>query len=318
MDGFTFRPLLTSDAPALLEIELAAERAEPADKFVDLVQIRQELATPGVELENGSIAVLSGDSIVGVGVLYLLPGPKTWQAIVFGGVLPQFRRRGIGRLILASLQEKALALREQAGLADVPGELRLWLSDGRASAAAFAAAAGFGNRRYFFEMRADLAQVAAVQPLSGIEIRGWSPADDDGARLAYNAAFADHWGSTPMTAERWRTSFAGSAFFRPEFSRLAVAGSEIVGFVMVAEFPAQTQAYGYRTGYVDRVGCLRSVRGRGVAAAMLTDSMRAQAESGCSYAELGVDADSPTGAGRLYERLGYSLRRTNQVLGLDF
>ncbi|QNK80089.1 GNAT family N-acetyltransferase [Nakamurella sp. PAMC28650] len=318
MDGFTSRPVLTSDAPALLEIELAAERAEPAQHFVDLVRIREELAQPGIDLEQGSIAVLSGESIVGVGLLQARPAEESWKAGLFGGVLPEFRRRGIGRMILDGLQDKALALRARAGQGDLPGELMMWVGGGRASAAAFAAAAGFSSRRYFFEMRADLAQDVTTPSVDGIEIRAWSPADDDGARLAYNEAFADHWGSTPMTVDRWRTSFAGSAFFRPEFSRVALADGTVVGFVMVAEFPAATEANGHRTGYVDRVGSVRSVRGRGVAAAMLTDSMRAQRESGCRYAELGVDADSPTGAGRLYERLGYVLLHTNQVLGLDF
>lgn len=318
MDGLTSRPLLASDAPALLEIELAAERVEPAESSVDLVEIQENLAMPGVDLPRGSIAVRSGDSVVGAGFLHLRPASKSWNAHVSGGVLPGFRRRGIGRMILSSLQGKARTLRAEGGHADLPGELQLWVPEGRDAAAVFAAGAGFSNRRYFFEMRADLADVGAVPELVGIEIRGWSPADDEGTRLAYNAAFADHWGSTPMDVQRWRTSFAGSAFFCPEFSRLAVAGGEVVGFVLVAEFPAQTQAHGYRTGYIDRVGCVRSVRGTGVAAALLAESMTALAGSGCRYAELGVDADSPTGAGRLYERLGYARLRTNQVLGLDF
>lgn len=325
MDGFTSRPLLHSDAPALLRIELDAEKVEPAGRFIDLGEVRQQLQTPGVDLERGSLAVLSGDVIAGAGLLFVPTGTPTdpgpgyiWRANVFGGVLPAYRRRGIGRMVLSELQHKARALRERAGHGGLPGELQMWVPGGRGASAAFAATAGFAARRYFFHMRADLADVPAAPPLPGIEIRGWNPADDDGARLAYNAAFADHWGSTPMDPERWGASFAGSAFFRPDFSRLALAGGEVVGFVMVAEFPATTQGRGYRTGYVDRVGSLRSVRGRGVAAAMLLDSMRAQAMSGCRYAELTVDADSPTGAGRLYERLGYRLVHTDQVLGLAF
>jgi mycothiol synthase len=318
MEGLTSRPLLATDAPALLEIELAAERVEPAQNYVDLAEIQENLSMPGVDLAGGSIAVFSGDAMVGTGFLHIRPAAKSWDAHLSGGVLPHFRRGGIGRLILSNLQEKALTLRAAGGHGDLPGVLRLWVPEGRDAVAAFAAAAGFTHRRYFLDMRAGLDAVGALPKLVGIEIREWTPADDEATRLAYNAAFADHWGSTPMDPERWRTSFAGSAFFRPEFSRVALTDGEVVGFVLVAEFPSETEVHGYRTGYIDRVGSVRSVRGRGVAAALLTDSMTALARSGCRYAELGVDADSPTGAGRLYERLGYSLLHTNQVLGLDF
>jgi len=125
----------------------------------------------------------------------------------------------------------------------------------------------------------------------------------------------------------------GSSFFRPEFSGLAVTGSDgngpdwidatavdspVVGFVMVAEFESETEGRGYRAGHVHLVGTVRAARGHGVARVLLARSMALLAESGCRYVELGVDADSPTGAGRLYEALGYQVQRRNQIWGLDF
>ena len=168
-------------------------------------------------------------------------------------------------------------------------------------------------------MRLDLtaAPLPAPQPLAGMEIRPWTPADDEGTRLAYNASFADHWGSTPATPQRWRNIFADSSSFRPDFSRLAVRDGEVVGFALCDEFDSETRARGHRTGYVDRVGTVRSVRGRGVASALMMQALVAMRESGCSHAELTVDADSPTGAGRLYERLGFTVHRRNEVRGLD-
>lgn len=317
MDALTHRPLLSTDAPALLEIELAAERVEPSESFPDLAEVQEDLAGPDVDLVEGSVAYLSGDKIVAAGLLSVRPSPTRWTANAFVGVLPEFRRRGLGREMLATLRDKALLLRAAAGAVDLPGELQLWIPGGRDAAAGFARSAGFRTRRYFLKMRAELTAQLPTTPVSdGIEIRGWTPAHDEGTRLAYNDAFADHWGSAAMDPERWQTSFAGSSFFRPGLSRVAVADGEVVGFVLVAEFPAQTEAQGYRTAYVDRVGSVRSVRGRGVAAVMLTNSMRAQFASGFRYAELTVDAESPTGAGRLYERLGYSVRHTNVVHGL--
>jgi mycothiol synthase len=313
----TYRALSDADAPAIVEIMGAAEVAEPADVFTSLAEMQEDMTQPGVDLPRGSVGAMSGDRLVGFGSLISPPSVDQWVSYVTGAVHPNFRGQGIGRTILDRLAEQARALRA-VHHADLPAELKIWVSNGRRSAAALATSAGFVVRRYFIEMRAELATPPEIAPLPGLTVRPWTPSDDDGARLAYNAAFADHWGSVPMDEERWRRSFAESPFFRPEMSRLALSGDEVVGFVLVDEFDSETEARGYRTGYIDRVGSVRSVRGRGVATALMTESMVAMAEFGYRIAELGVDADSPTGAGRLYERLGFAVRHRNEVYGLEF
>ncbi len=296
----------------------AAEAAEPAEQFASLQEIQDEMTQPGVDLPRGSVGAVAGDRLVGFGSLIVSPpAADRWSSYLAGAVHPEFRGGGIGRTILGRLVEQVRPLRADAD-AGLPSELKIWVPNGRRSAAALATSAGFTVRRYFFEMRADLDVLPDVRPLPGLTVRAWTPADDESARLAYNAAFADHWGSVPMDTERWRRSFAESPFFRPEVSRLALAGADVVGFVLVSEFDSETEARGYRTGYIDRVGSVRSVRGRGVASALMAQTMVALAEDGYRIAELGVDADSPTGAGRLYERLGFAVRHRNEVYGLEF
>ena len=131
-------------------------------------------------------------------------------------------------------------------------------------------------------------------------------------RLVSNESFADHWGSTPMDAARWRAEFADSTSFQPDQSfrcaaptRTGADPGAVAGFVLTSEFHGDTEHRGYRTGYIARVGTSRSARGRGVASALLARTLTSLAESGYRFAELGVDADSPTGAGRLYERAGF-------------
>ncbi len=313
----TYRALALSDAPAIVEIMRAAEAAEPADMFTDLTELQDEMTAPGVNLTRGSVAAMAGEQLIGYGSLISPPAEDHWTSYLSGSVHPDYRRHGVGRSILDRLIMQARSLRAETH-ADRPGELKIWVSHGRPSANGLATSAGFRVRRYFFDMRADLANPPEVPVLPGLTVRPWTSADDDSTRLAYNEAFADHWGSVPMDTDRWRHSFAESAFFRPEVSRLALSGEQVVGFVLVSEFDSETEARGYRTGYIDRVGTLRSVRGQGVAAALLAESMAALGASGYAIAELGVDADSPTGAGRLYERLGFVARHRNEVFGREF
>ncbi len=88
--------------------------------------------------------------------------------------------------------------------------------------------------------------------------------------------------------------------------------------MLTSEFEADTRQRGYPTGYIARVGTLRGARGRGIASALLARTLAGLADAGYRYAELGVDADSPTGAGRLYERAGFVTIGRNIVAGKRF
>lgn len=318
VDPLTWRELRRSDASAILDVELAAEAAEPSEYATDLSEVKENLADPGLRLSDGSVAVLDGTALVALGSLVVHDPIADWAAMLHVVVMPEHRHRGVGREVVLRLLDQARSI-HSAEHPERPAEVRVWLQQGRESAVRFAGRAGFAPRRYFTEMRVDLSTATLPEPasLAGLEIRPWTPADDEGVRLAYNASFADHWGSTPAGPERWRNLFAQSSSFRADFSRLAVRDGQVVGFVMSDEFDSETAARGHRTGYVDRVGTLRSVRGQGVASTLMVHALLAMRESGCAYSELAVDAESPTGAGRLYERLGFAVHRRNEVRAIE-
>lgn len=62
---------------------------------------------------------------------------------------------------------------------------------------------------------------------------------------------------------------------------------------------------GRRDGWTNLMGTLEPYRGRGIASVLMTHALTAFAAEGLTHAALNVDADSPTGAGRLYRRLGF-------------
>ena len=64
---------------------------------------------------------------------------------------------------------------------------------------------------------------------------------------------------------------------------------------------------------MSRIGTLGSVRGRGIGSALLAHTMADLAAHGYPFVELNVDADSPTGAGRLYERAGFATVSRNEI-----
>lgn len=315
----TSRPLTVDDAAAITEILDENEAAEPAELNFDLTEIDELLTGPTVDLPRGSIALSDAGRMVAFGVLELSPPSAEWKALAFGGVRTAYCRRGVGTRVLGVLNGSAAALRDLENR-DQPGELRMWLPSDRLASARLAARAGFEPRRYYFDMRCDLGLglPAPAESSDDLSVLPWSLELDESLWLASNESFADHWGSTPTSYDRWRHMTSESASFRPELCRLAVEGGRVIGFVLVTEFVADTRTRGYRTGYISRVGTRREARGRGIASALMTTTMRALDAEGYRAAELGVDTASPTGANRLYERLGFTELRRNVLAGRTF
>jgi mycothiol synthase len=316
--ALTERSLRLDDAAWITAMLRAAEAVEPADEAFSEEEILDEMTRPGADLQRGSVAVFDGAEPVAFGALEVAADDDAWRAYLFGAVEPGHRHRGIGTRIVELLVDQARVWRD-ADRPDLPGELKMWVPEPRRGTAALAGSQGFASWRWFIQMRRELADpVPAPDDLPGYLIRTYTDADAEDARAAYNDSFADHWGSSSRDPENWRRQVVGTAF-QAQHSYLALdrAGT-VVGFVIVQEHPAETETHGFRTGYVHLVGTLRSARGQGIASTLLSRSLTSMAAAGYRRSELTVDAESPSGAGRIYERLGYQPFDRAQVFGRRF
>jgi len=339
-DTLTHRALRIEDAAATAELFMAMEQANPVDEAFNEQDFIEEFSGPRADLDRGSIGIYAGTRLVAAGwLLHKTGAPQgdslnggarngglaAWEYSVEGGVHPDFLGRGLGRRILHELAERAAQIRD-ADAPGMPGVLKVGVDELRPRSIALLTAAGFETWRYFLRMRRDLraevpagaapTTVAAVP--ATVLVRPYRSSDDDAVRLASNESWADHWGSTQMDRPTWRAQFAESASFRPAHSRVAVLAGAVVGFVLVSEFDADTEQRGYRTGYISRVGTVRPARGRSIASTLLADCLESLAAAGYRCAELDVDAESPTGAGPLYERAGFVTIGRMRVFGRRF
>jgi mycothiol synthase len=82
------------------------------------------------------------------------------------------------------------------------------------------------------------------------------------------------------------------------------------------EIAAVTRNEGNRNGggYIGAIGVRRPWRGKGYAKALLLHSFRVFYERGMPRVTLGVDAENPTGATHLYERVGMHVEQENVVV----
>ena len=84
-------------------------------------------------------------------------------------------------------------------------------------------------------------------------------------------------------------------------------GDEIAGAVVNTISEHENRELNRARGLLDSVFVRRPWRSRGLAAALVARSLVVLRERGMTSAWLGVDADNPTGALRLYEKAGFGV-----------
>jgi mycothiol synthase len=248
--------------------------------------------------------------MIGYGMLTArMSADPVHEMYVSGGVHPSYRRRGLGGRILAWAEQAAPALHEER-FPGRPLSLAGHIQASNAGVVALYAAHGYTPVRWFRGMQRDLAHPLpeAAAP-AGIEIAGFTAGRSPDAMLVRNESFRDHWGSTEYTGDGW-AHFTGQQAFRPEFTFLAYGGGQPLGLVIGFEYVADTEATGRRDLDIPVVAVRRGGRKRGIASALLARAMAEARAAGFETASLGVDADSPTGAVGLYERLGFTTAGT--------
>jgi ribosomal protein S18 acetylase RimI-like enzyme len=165
---------------------------------------------------------------------------------------------------------------------------------------------GFAPVRYFYRMRRDLSQpIPTIQLPEGLTLRGYTPDLNRAMMQTFNETFLDHWSFEPITEKDWEMFFMQRDGFRPDLSFVVMDGAEMAAFAFNVVNAEENKLAGMAAGWVQDLGTRRPWRKRGLATALLCESMRAFKAAGLDYALLGVDSENPTGALGVYERVGF-------------
>jgi ribosomal protein S18 acetylase RimI-like enzyme len=159
-------------------------------------------------------------------------------------------------------------------------------------------------------VRPDLDDVAHVEVPEGFEIR---PVDRSHLREIFDAdakAFRDHWGSV-HDDEAAYDRFASDHRTDPSLFVVAFAGDEVAGAVLNLIDDAENELFDRRRGLLDSVFVRRPYRRRGLGRALVQRSLAVLRDRGMTSAALGVDAQNPHEALRLYEACGFERVRSS-------
>ena len=225
-----------------------------------------------------------------------------------GAVDPEFRRRGIGSLLLADRIAAARALDATYTDVDRPRLLGMWVDQRNVAGSALAERSGYEPARWFFDMERSIeGELPGIEPLpDGLELRPMSADQAWELWTADHEAFRDHWGGhddSEANFRRWRES----PEFDPTMFLIAWDGDEIAGGVLNTIYPHENEELGILRGWLESVFTRRPWRRRGLARNLIVRSFHLLRERGMTDAVLGVDADNPSGARGLYESVGFAV-----------
>lgn len=159
---------------------------------------------------------------------------------------------------------------------------------------------GFRLVRHSHRMRIDFDEPIPVPSWpDGIAVRSFREGDDRAFYETQEEAFADSWEPTDAPFEEWAHWLLESPAFVPDLWFLALEGDEPAGIAICHPHAGMPEL-----GWVRVLGVRRPWRNRGLGRALLLHAFAEFRLRGLTGAGLGVDAESVTGANRLYERAG--------------
>jgi mycothiol synthase len=260
--------------------------------------LRSRWTAPSADRENDSAIVEFRGAVCAW--LSLSADPPFTEVSAAGGVATAYHGRGLGGALVDDSERRA---RRFVKLAPVDSRVVMYHSAyaNEPRVSRLLSAHGYDQVRLFELMRIDFADdlPPPVWP-PDIDVRALREEDTAELYAAHREAFLDHWGAGEETEEDFRHYELGSPRFDPSLWLVAWSGGEAVGYVGA---DAESDEDSMR-GYVNLLGVRRAYRKRGLGEALLRQAfceLRARGKRGC---DLYVDAESPTGATRLYERLG--------------
>lgn len=228
---------------------------------------------------------------------------------LFGFMDPAFRRRGIGQ---AMLNWNEARLRTIAS--SHPGDnkvLRSWADGDEVGTRALLVRNGYRPITYGAEMSRGIDdEIPSASLPEGLEIR---PVTPEHLRQIWEAdaeAFRDHWGFREQTETDWE-AFLDRPFTDITLWKVAWEGDRVVGQVRSYIDTDENEEYERLRGYTENISTIKEWRGRGVARALICESMRALRDRGMNEVGLGVHTENPTGAFHLYSSLGYEVDSTS-------
>lgn len=230
-----------------------------------------------------------------------------------GWIKPEWRRLGIGTAILKQNERRIRQIALEHPL-EAPKFFQNDHNDKRFGVAALLKANGYEPVRWTYEMDRPIDAPLPEAPLpESLEVR---PVKPEHYRMIWDAqdeAFRDHWGHAETSEEDFQRWSTDPITFSPHLWKVAWEEDQVAGMVLNFVNKEENQEYGRKRGYTEFISVRRPWRCRGLARALLVQSIQMFKEMGFDDTALGVDTQNPNNALNLYQGVGYMIKREETV-----
>lgn len=284
----TLRPARPEDFDAIAQLFEAGVGIYEELAF-EPEQLRLWLTSPRLDLERDVRLLFDDSGLLGyVDVDQIGENPVRWWCDVRLHPDADFER--IVPELLAWAEERA-----------GPGVMRTWCPSRLVPLRREFERRGLNRIRASYRMEIELDDLPTPVLPAGIQIRTLKSGQERIAYEVHEETFADSWDHVSEPYDEWLHYLVKAESFDPTLWFLAWDGSE----------PAAVEICRVRddVGWVGVLGVRRAWRKRGLGRALLLHAFHEFKRRGLERAGLGVDAESLTGAHRLYESAGMHVAR---------
>lgn len=304
--GLSFRRFRgEADYPEMVAVIAGSVKADQIERVVTVEQIAKEFAhLVNCDPYRDMIFAERDGEVIGFSRTFWLKTLDSKRIYIhFGYLLPEWRRRGIGRAMLRWCERRLCQI--AAGHPDDgPRYLDAEIVDTQIGAEALLQSEGYQPETYAAIMvRPDLEDIPQAPMPEGLEVRPVLPEHYRPIWEAEHEAFRDHWGYSE-DANSYE-QFLDQEHFDPSMWQVAWAGDQVAGMVRNFINHRQNAEFNRLRGWTEYISVRRPWRRRGLAKSLLVQSLCVVKERGMTEAALGVHTENPNGAFQLYESVGF-------------
>ena len=217
-------------------------------------------------------------------------------------VIPEFRRRGIGK----TLVEKAFESLRERGMKCVES----WTKKDRVACKSLFESMEFQLIRVFSHMRSPLETIPSnIGEHKEVKIRAKQMNTNDIKLLNWleNETFKEHFDFRPETFEETKYSVETRPWCDIAEYFFAYLNGKPVGHVGAGIDTKFIKYKGIRRGWIMTIGVLKPLRKQGIGTVLMLHALKLLKSKGMKEAELGVDDSNPTKAIELYKKVGFNV-----------
>ena len=297
-EGFSTRAPTREDAEEVAILISACQIADTGETDMSVEEMHDDWHS--LDLAEEAVIVTSPD---GRTAAYADVFNRSFVIVsIYGYVHPDYRGMGLGSYLVAwgerwtrdhmpQAQENARVVAQH------------YINSANEAARRLLENSGYTPVRGIYVMETKLEEAPPLPHWpADISVRTFVPGRDE--RAVYEAvedAFRDMWGRPRGTFERF-VGMTKAESRDPSLWFLALEGDEIAGVTLCKTLAGE--------GWVDVVGVRRPWRNRGLGLALLRHAFTEYHRRGTPRVSLSVDAESVTGAPRLYGRAGMRVRES--------